>query len=185
MSMTMGQQSFSWPRVRDLFGVPYHDSHIQELFSDVNLTPDSLWREVRVGIYSMSPYDRRPSPITEIDLIPSYHVRIRFKQAQLLVDAKTESPTTFVLAAVTYFLENETPEERFVAELPFGILGTDDLDKIAERVGSPATDRVLDENDGYVQWKDRNPVLHVLFSVREKRPLRINVFLAEKSNRPV
>lgn len=176
----MGQQSFSWNRARDLFGLPYRDSRIQELFSDVRLNPDELWREVRVGIYSMPPHDRQPSPIAEIDLIPSYSVRFRFKHAELVAGAKTEFSKTFVMAAVSYFLESQKPEERFVAALPFGILANDNAESIAERVGVPPTRLALGEEDGYMIWEDRNPVLHVLFSVREKRPLRINVFLDQK-----
>ena len=181
----MGQQSFSWNRIRDLFGLPYGDPRIQEVFSDVELNADELWREVRVGIYSMPPYDRQPSPVAEIDLIPSYHVRFRFRHAKLVEGAKTESATTFVMAAVTYFLESEIPIKRFVAALPFGILATDNLEVIAERVGAPPTHQELGEEDGYVIWKDRNPFLHVLFSTREKRPLRVNAFLAQKDDKAI
>jgi len=183
MSVTMGQQSFSWNRVRELFGVPYHDSRVQQLFSDVELNPDALLREVRVGIYSMAPYDRQPSPVAEIDLIPSFHVRFRFKHAELVTEAKTEPSKTFVMAAVTYFLEGEISEERFAAPLPFGILGTDSVDALIDRVGSPPTARILGEKEGYVIWKDRNPLLHVLFSPQENRPLRVNVFLAERNTK--
>jgi hypothetical protein len=180
MIVTRSHESFSWSRVRDLFGLPYHDSRVQELFTEAGLRPDASWRELRVGIYSMPPHDQQPSPIAEIDLIPSFQIRFRFKHASLVVGAKAESPTTFVLAAVTYFLESEKPEGRFSAGLPFGILVSDTLESIIERVGAPPTHRQLGEDDGYVIWEDRNPVFHVLFSIREKRPLRVNVFLAPK-----
>ena len=178
--MTTGQQNFSWDRVRGLFGLPYRDSRVQGLFSDVGSDPDALWREVRVGIYSMPPYDQQPCPIAEIDLIPSYHVRFRFKHAELVVGAKTGFPRAFVLAAVTYFLESQKLEERFSGGLPFGILATDNLEAIIGRVGAAPTTRELGEEDGYVLWEDRNPQVHVLFSTRENRPLRVNVFLAPK-----
>jgi hypothetical protein len=178
MAISFDQQHFSWNRVRPLIGRPYRDLAVQERFTDVGLDPDALWREVRVGIYSMSPYDQQPSPIAEIDLIPSYHVRFRFKHAELVKGALTEIPAAFVMAAVTYFLESLKPEERFTGGLPFGILATDTLEAIIERVGDPPTTRELDEEDGYVVWEDRNPRLHVLYSTREKRPLRVNVFLA-------
>ena len=180
--MIISQQNFSWNRVRELFGVPYRDPRIQELFSQVKLNPDALWREVRVGIYSMPPHDQQPSPIAEIDLIPSYCMRLRFKHANLVAGARTEFPTRFVLAAVTYFLESEKPEERFSSGLPYDILATDDLDSIFKRVGSPPTGQHWEEGkeDGYIIWEDRNPLLHILFSIREKRALRVNVFLAPK-----
>jgi len=180
MSATKDQQNFSWSRVRELFGLPYRDSRVQDLFADLRLDPDALWRELRVGIYSMPPYDQQPSPIAEIDLIPSYHVRLRFKHARLLVSAKTESPKVFVMAAVTYFLESQKPKDRFAGDLPFGIGAADSLEKIAQRAGAPPTTQDLGDEDGYVLWEDRDPRLHVLFSTRENRPLRVNVFLAEK-----
>jgi hypothetical protein len=178
--MELDQQNFSWKRVRDLFGVPYRDPRIQELFSRVNLNPDELWREVRVGIYSMPPHDQQPSPVAEIDLIPSYRVRLRFRHAALVKGAAAASPTTFVFSGITYFLEYEDGLEPFLGGLPHGIRPTDDLDAIVEHVGSPPTGRHFKqgEDDGYVIWEDRNPILHVLFSTKEKRPLRVNVYLA-------
>ena len=181
----MDQSSpLSWDRIAELLGIPYSNPRIQELFSQVKLHPDELWREVRVGIYSMPPYDQQPSPIAEIDLIPSYGVRLRFKHASLVAGAQTVSPTTFVFSAVTYFLESSKPEERFHGRLPWDILATDDPDSIIERVGSPPTHRDWDEGEetGYLLWEDRNPVLHVLCSIPEKRPLRVNVFLAAKGS---
>jgi hypothetical protein len=181
MIVTRRAESFYWSRIRDLFGLPYWDPRIQELFTEVGLVPDTLWRELHVGIYAMPPHDQQPSPIAEIDLIPSFRIRFRFKHASLVAGAKTAASTTFVFAAVTYFLESENPEERFSGELPFGILPSDDLEAIVQRVGTPPTRRELGDEDGYVVWEDRNPVLHVLFSTREKRPLRVNVFLAPKT----
>jgi hypothetical protein len=181
MVVTKRGESFYWSRIRDLFGLPYRDPRIQELFTEVGLSPDASWRELHVGIYAMPPYDNQPSPIAEIDLIPSFRIRFRFKHASLVAGATTESPTTFVFAAVTYFLESENEEERFSGELPFGIRQSDDLESIEKRVSVPPTRRKLGEEDGYVEWDDRNPVLHVLYSTREKRPLRVNVFLGPKT----
>ena len=171
-------QPFSWDRVRGLLGLPYRDLRIREVFADAKLDPDAIWRELRVGIYSMPPRDREPSPLAEIDLIPIHHVRFRFKHAGLVVGAKTEVPTVFVLAAVTYFLESQKPEGRFSGSLPLGILATDEPESIIERVGAPPTHLEAGTEDGYMVWEDRNPRLHVLFSTPEKRPLRVNVFLA-------
>ena len=178
--MAIEQKNFNWERIRSLLGIPYHDPSVQQLFSQLGLSPDVLWREVRVGIYSMPPFDQQPSPIAEIDLIPIYCVRIRFKHANLVVGANTNSPTTFVLAAVTYFLESKDVETRFRGELPYGILSTDKLESVVKRVGCSPTVRIWEkgEETGYVAWEDRNPILHVLFNIRENRILRVNVFLA-------
>jgi hypothetical protein len=181
MVVTKRGESFYWSRIRDLFGLPYRDPRIQELFTEVGLSPDASWRELHIGIYAMPPYDKQPSPIAEIDLIPSFRIRFRFKHASLVAGARTESQTTFVFAAVTYFLESENEKERFSGELPFGIRQSDDLESIEKRVSAPPTRRELGEVDGYVEWEDRNPVLHVLYSTREKRPLRVNVFLGPKT----
>ena len=37
MPVAINQQNFSWNRVRGLLGLPYRDSRVQELFSDVRL----------------------------------------------------------------------------------------------------------------------------------------------------
>jgi hypothetical protein len=178
------QTPFSWDRIAELLGIPARDPRIQDLFDQAGLNPDELWREVRVGIYSMPPHDQQPSPIAEIDLSPSYGVRLRFKHASLVAGAKTASPTTFVFSAVTYFLESRKPEERFRGQLPWSILATDDPDVVVERVGSPPTHRDWEEGEetGYLIWEDRNPVLHVLFSIPKERPLRVNVFLPAKDS---
>lgn len=171
------QECFSWDRVRCLFGLDYHDKAIQSLLFSANINPNALWREMRVGIYSMPPYDQQPSPIAEIDLIPSYHVRLRFKHARLVSGARTSNPMTFVFASLTYSLESEHVKDRFLATLPYGIVSTDSLDTICERVGSKPTSQELGDKDGYVAWEDINPVLHILFSTCEQRSLRINVYL--------
>jgi hypothetical protein len=177
-SSAAAQQNFSWDRVGNLIGLPYHDPLVQKLFSDAKLDPESLWREVRVGIYSMPPHDQQPSPIAEIDLVASHQIRFRFKHASLVVGAKAKSPTAFVMASVTYFLDSPKPKERFAAGLPFGILSTDNLEAIIKHVGRPPTEQEIDEKDGYVAWKEQSPVIHVLYSVKEKRPLRTNIFLS-------
>jgi hypothetical protein len=172
-------QHFSWRRVRDLIGRPYRTGPVQELFWDAGLDPDALWREVRVGIYSMPPHDRQPSPVTEIDLIPSYHIRFRFKRAQLVRGATAITDDEFVLAAVTYFLErNDGRPLPQTPELPYGLTATSTLSDCIARVGSTPTELVTDEEDGYAEWTDRNPRFHVLFKEPGKRLARINIYLA-------
>ena len=179
MATPIDKLNFSWKRVRDLIGRPYREGAVQELFWDVGLDPDALWREVRVGIYSMPPHDQEPSPVAEIDLIPSYHVRFRFKRARLVKGATAVSAEEFVMAAVTFFLEDDEGKAfQSILELPYGLSTSSTLSDCIARVGSEPTELVVDERDGYAEWTDRNPRFHVLFNEPGKRLARINVYLA-------
>ncbi len=174
---------FSWDRVRGLFGLPFRDPRVQALFLEAGVDPERLWREVRVGIYAMPPHDKEPCPTAEVDLVPSFRVRIRFKHASLVSATGPVSSTTFVLAAVTYFLESTEELKPFRGLLPFGILATDNLERIAGRVGSPPTSNVFTEGEelGYAIWEDRDPRLHVLYNAKEDHLVRVNVFLAPRA----
>jgi hypothetical protein len=186
---------FDWNRVHALFGLPFRDPSVQNLFLRAGLFPDKLVREHRLGIYSMPPHDKAPCPVAEIDLSPSFRVRIRFKHPSLvkmptalasppgrtishpLVD---QGPDTFVLSGITYFLEGNDEVEPFSAPLPYGIQSGDDLRAVEARVSAPPTKAVFEPGDesGYAIWEDRVPVLHVLFSMGEKEvPWKVNVFL--------
>lgn len=182
----MNDHNFGWRRVGGLIGIPSNDPRIRELLSNVGLDPHSLWRELRVGIYTMPPYDAQPSPLAEIDLIPTYHLRLRFKHARLVEGARGVSPDEFVFSAVTYFFESSVPEERFAGDLPYNIQAADDPAQVIARVGVPPS--IQDWNDGnetgYLQWADRNPNLHLLFNIPERRILRVNVFLAPTRTGP-
>jgi hypothetical protein len=168
---------FSWRNMELLFGLPYVNSQIQDLFAQANLQPDKLSRELRIGIDSMPPYDTEPASTMEIDLSPSYHVRLRFKKASEVKGAKTDNPQTFVLGALTYFLNVDDTVNGYKGLLPAGIESTDTADKIIERLGRPPTEQDFHNElpDGYLVWEDQNPVLHVLFEGALKR---VNVFLA-------
>jgi len=186
--MPYDHRNFSWDQVSGLFGVPYRDPRVQQLFTRVGLDPDALLGEVRVGIYSMPPHDKQPSPTTEIDLSPSFRVRMRFKHARLILGAQQGvAPDESVVAAITYLLESKVPGERFEGALPYGIAATDDPAAIERRAGAAPTEREWDpqSDSGYSAWKERNPILHVLLSVPERRPLRVNVFLAPNPASPV
>ena len=172
--------AFSWTRVRELLGLPYHDPRVQDLFARAGVNPDSLLRDVRVGIYSMPPHDQQPCPVTEIDLTAMFRVRMRFRHARLVKGASaTAAPTDFVFSGITYFLEYDPPLEPFRGSLPWGIGPTENVNEIVERVGRPPNTLHETPGDefGFVLWDDKNPVLHVLFLNHDKRVVRINAFL--------
>ena len=174
-------QKFAWMRIRDLFGLPYGDERVEDLFARAALRPDDLWHEVRVGIESMPPHDKQPCSLAEIDLTPSYRVRLRFKHAQTVMGAAAGvSPTTFVFAGVAYFLDADAGRQPFSAGLPDAIRPTDDLAGTLARVGTPPTggDYAGPDDTVFAVWEDRNPILHVLFGEEPKRPIKVTVFLA-------
>ena len=174
-------QKFAWMRLRDLFGLPYGDQRVQEIFARAALRPDELSRELRVGIESMPPHDKQPCSLAEIDLTPSYRVRLRFKHAQTVTGAAPGvSPKTFVFAGVAYFLDTDGGRAPFSAGLPEAIRPTDDIPGTLARVGSAPTDGDYADPDDtvFAMWEDRNPILHVLFGEEPKRPIKVTVFLA-------
>jgi hypothetical protein len=181
---------FSFPRFAELFGVPYRDPRVQDIFLRAGLLPDNVLRELRTGIYSMPPHDRAPCPVTEIDLSPSYRLRVRFKEAHLVArptDLPAVPPNTPVFSGLMYLLEAGDDVEPFFGELPFGIQPSDDLKGVVARVGAPPTQEVFrpSEESGYALWEDRSPRLHVLFSIpAPQAPLRVNVFLPPATNGP-
>ena len=171
---------FSWRRIQELIGAPATDSRVRALFANVGSKLEELWIDDRVGIYSMPPRDQQPCPQKEIDLSPSYRVSLGFRHAGLVLGAAAVPPTTFVFNAVTYHLEHEDGMVPFAAALPAGIRPTDDVDAIIKKVGRQPPTFELEPGDdsGYMMWDDQNPIVHVLFRERDKRPLRVNVFLA-------
>jgi len=190
---------FEWNRVQTLFGLPFSDPSVQNLFLRAGLFPAKLLREHRLGIYSMPPHDKAPCPVTEIDLSPSFRVRIRFKHPTLVkMPIALASPPrstishplidqgadTFVLAGITYFLEGNDEVEPFSAALPYLIQPGDDLRTVTAHVGAPPTKEVFTTGDdsGYAIWEDRIPVLHILFAMGgDERPLKVNAFLPPPS----
>ena len=174
---------FSFPRFAELFGAPYRDPRVQDVFVRAGLRPDRVLSELRTGIYSMPPHDKAPCPVTEIDLSPSYRLRIRFKEARLVIrpnQLPPVPPNTPVFSGLMYLLEAGDEVEPFFGELPFGIKPSDDLNAVIARVGGPPTKQVFNpgEDSGYAIWEDRSPILHVLFSLGSPQvPLRVNVFL--------
>jgi hypothetical protein len=173
-------QPFSWKNTEPLLGLPRSDPRIGDLFAQTGLPMDELWRDLRVGIDSMPPHDQEPASVAEIDLTPSYHVRLRFRHARLVQGARTAEPQTFVLAAMTYFLDPSQAGGGYQGDLPAGIEGGDSPSRIIERIGRPPSEQSLDPstNHGFMVWEDRNPVLHVLLGMPQQQLLRVNVFLA-------
>ena len=181
MTASFDHQRFAWLRVRDLFGVPLDDPRVQHLFVRAGLKPDELLREVRVGIESMPPHDKAPCTMAEIDLSPTFRVRVRFKHARMVRGAAPGSaPDAFVLAGIAYFLDTNEGLQPFSAGLPQAIRPTDDIPGVIGRVGVSPTDGDYADQDEtvYAIWEDRNPILHVLFGGEDKRPLKVTVFLA-------
>jgi hypothetical protein len=174
---------FSYPRFEDLFGVPYRDPRVQDIFRRAGLLPDKLIRELRTGIYVMAPHDKAPCPVTEIDLSPSYRIRVRFKEARLVVrpaHLAPVTPSTPVLSGMVLLLEASDDVEPFSGKLPFGIQPGDDLKAVVRRVGVPPSKEVftLGDDSGYATWEDRLPILHVLFAASEPQvPLQVSTFL--------
>jgi len=182
MATTIGPDhgQFAWHRVRDLIGQPYASPQVRGLFAHTGLDPDDLLTENRVGIYSMPPHDRQPCPVKEIDLTPSYRVRLRFRHARLVVGAAAVPPPTLVFTGITYFLENDHDLVPFAAGLPADIRPTDDVEAIIGRMGSRPSGFHFEpgEETGYMVWEDRNPIVHILFRGHDQLPLRITVYLA-------
>lgn len=177
----MKDHLFSWKIVEPLLGLPRSDPRIVHLFARAGLPPmDELWTELRVGIDSMPPHDQKPASAAEIDLTPSYHVRLRFRHAQTVQGASVSEPDTFVLTGVTYFLDAAETGEGYRGDLPAGIEDGDTVPRIIERVGRSASEQRLDPERSYgsLVWEDRNPVLHVLLGMPLQKLLRVNVFLA-------
>lgn len=174
---------FSWPHFEHLFGLPYRDPRVQDIFQRAGIVPDRVLSELRTGIYSIPPHDKQPCPVTEVDLSPSYRIRIRFKQARLVIrsaELPPVSPDAPILSGLMYLLEANDDVEPFFGKLPFGIQLGDDLKAIVARVGAPPTKEVFVPGDdsGYAIWEDRSPILHVLLSMNAPQvPLRVNAFL--------
>jgi hypothetical protein len=174
---------FAWPHFENIFGLPYRDPRVQDIFQRAGIVPDRVLSELRTGIYSMPPHDKQPCPVTEVDLSPSYRIRIRFKQARLVVrspELPPVPPDTPILSGLMFLLEASDDVEPFFGQLPFGIQSGDDLKAVVARVGAPPSKEVFVQGDesGYAIWENRSPILHVLFSTASPQiPLRVNAFL--------
>lgn len=174
---------FSYSRFEDLFGIPYRDPRVQDVFRRAGLLPNKLVSELRTGIYAMAPHDKAPCPVTEIDLSPSYRIRVRFKEARLVLRPPHLAPVTSVtpvLSGVIFLLGADDDVEPFSGQLPFGIQSGDDLKAVARRVGVPPSKEVFspDDDSGYATWEGRLPILHVLFAASEPQvPLQVSTFL--------
>jgi hypothetical protein len=175
---------FGWTRLRSLFGTPLTSPALKALF---RATGKDLLVEERVGVYSMPPHDKQPCPMLIADLSPGFGVRLHFRHARLLASGKGLPPTEFLFDAVTYDLEKDEDQEAFTGDLPYGILATDDKDRVLERAGrppthdsdaEPAADDEDEEDDlAFVRWEDQDPHVHVLFRKSEGHPILLQVYL--------
>lgn len=180
----LNYSAFGWPRLRPLLGTPMSSPGLKAVFRAARVPMKNLFIEERRGIYSMAPYDKQPCPMMMADLSPSYGVRVHFKYASLLECGSGRPPMEYLFCAVTCDLERDEDQAPFKGELPYGILVTDEKERVIARAGRPPTIDTFsttDDDIAYLRWEDEDPNVHVAFRLSEGRPFLVQYYMKERT----